>query len=379
MRFRRIERGKRGRGSKLVSLLLLAVLSAASCGGSDDGNSDTGAGSESGQSGELQTVVMSMSTGSPYFYGYWLADELGFMEDEGIDIQYEITGGSSEAAAVLAANSADVAAASTSAFLGPIEQGAELSVFFLHTYGEPYDLLVPQGSDIGEVGDLSGKTLGITELQGGEVPLIRALIGNSGLDPDTDVNFLEVGTNPGTVQVAFDRGDIDAYAAAVSDVAVITASGRLQVESIMPEFVGQLPAGGLWAAEKNKDDRDMMIAVGRAAAKGHLVGWTNEEATICILREYQPEEFQDVEGGTGAVQGSMLVTTAPKADDGTYDFSAGMGDLEQWKDYIQLFVEGGVLEEPIDIEPLVVDVSAEINDFDQQEIIDLAMDLPTDC
>ena len=58
----------------------------------------------------------------------------------------------------------------------------------------------------------------------------------------------------------------------------------------------------------------------------------------------------------------------------------GFLDAAGWNTYVNIFIQGGVLSQQIDMGQYVIDdLLDEINDFDQQEIIDLANSLPTDC
>jgi NitT/TauT family transport system substrate-binding protein len=328
---------------------------------------------------ELVDITAAMATGSPFYYGYRIAMALGFFEEGGVNFDFQVTGGSSEVGLILASGTADIGAAGFSAVL-PAMAGGGIYPFFVHTYGEPYDILVPTDSDIQDIVDLEGQTIGLSELAGGEVPLVRALLETNGLDPDTDVTYLEVGTNPGTIQIAFERGDIAAYSSGVSDTAILlSGASGFDVRSIAPDFVGELAAGGLLTTDEHKDDLELLASIGRAAAKGHLVAYTNPDAAVCILKEVIPEEFVDEEAGRASMEGSMLSTTAPQNPDGTYRFSAGLGNLENWERYIGIYVSGGILEEPFDPAPLVIDLEDEVNDFDQQAVIDMAEGLPTDC
>lgn len=370
-------RGFRDSKAWVVALLLVLAMVAAACGGDDDGGSDTGSG-DGEETQETVSLTMSMSTCSPYYYGYHIAEELGFFEEEGIDLKQECSSGSSEVASILAAGTADLGAAGFSAMLPAMAQSENVNPFFVHTYGEPYDILVLAAGGITEIADLEGKTLGVSDLAGGEVPLVRALIADAGLVPEEDVKFLEVSENPATVQVAFERGDIVAYASGVSTTAIFPTTG-IDTVSILPEFVGDLAAGGLMATEEWKDDLDVLTRVGRAAAKGFLIGIANPDAAVCVMKEVIPAEFEDPEAGRASFDGSLLATTPPQNDDGTYDFSRGVADVDQWNEYIGIYFAAGVLDEAFDPSPYLIDVKDEINDFDQQEIIDMANELPTDC
>ena len=358
---------------RIGALLLALMLVGAACGGDDDGGN---AGGDDGGGGELEAVDVGLSTGGVFAYGYLIAEELGFYDDEGYDVSLQPTGGSSDVAHLLASKNVVAGMGVPGAMLPAIEQGSDLYPFFTYAYGEVFDVVVPDGSDITSIADLAGKTIGISDLAGGETPLVKALLSEAGIDPDSGVELLEIGAGPPKVQLAFDRGDIDAYSSAKSDIARITSSG-IALSSIAPESLSELPAEGLLAHADTKDDRELLVALGRATAKGQLIAYTNPDAAVCVLKEQIPEEFTDEAAGRASLEAVIPITQAPEGDDG-YEF--GFLDAEGWNTYVEIFIQGGVLTGDIDMAQYVIDDLVEdINDFDQQEIVDMANELPTDC
>jgi ABC-type nitrate/sulfonate/bicarbonate transport system substrate-binding protein len=197
------------------------------------------------------------------------------------------------------------------------------------------------------------------------------------LDPDSDVEIIEVGTDAPSVAAAFDADRIDAYSSAKSDIAQMEANG-LGTKSIAPSSLATLPAEGLLATEDTKDDADLLVGLGRGTAKGQLVAYTNVDAAVCVLKELIPEEFTDDEAGRAGLEAVIEITTAPQNDEGEYVF--GFLDADGWNTYVNIFIQGGVITEEIPMEDFVLDQHIEeINNFDQQEIVDMANSLPTDC
>ncbi len=353
------------------ALFAMLILIAAACGGDDGG----GGSNEAGGGGKEQ-VDLALSTGSVFAYGYLIADELGYYDDEGYDVQLQPTGGSSDVAQILAAKNAAAGMGVPGAMLPAIEQGSPLYPFFTYAYGEVFDVVAPAGSDITEIADLDGATIGISDLAGGETPLVKALLAEAGINPDTDVKLLEIGAAAPKVKLAFDRGDIDAYSTAKSDLAKIEAAG-VEFTSIAPESLAELPAEGLLAQEDTKDDTDLLVALGRATAKGQLVAYTNFDGAVCVLKEAVPEEFADEEAGRASLESVIPITQAPKEGD---EYQFGYLDAEGWNTYVGIFQQGDVIQEGIDMSQYVIDdLVDEINDFDQQAVIDEANELPTDC
>ena len=239
---------------------------------------------------ELRDVNLALSTTSGFGYGYWIAVGLGYYEDEGLNVSLQGTGGSSDVAQILAANNAEAGMGVPGAMLPAIEAGAGLYPFFTYAYGEVFDVVVPAGSSITNIAGLAGMKIGISELAGGEVPLVRALLVEAGLDPDSDVEIIEVGTNAPSIKASLDDARIDAYSSAKSDIASMNAAG-LDTVSIAPASLDTLPAEGLLAAEDFKDDDELLIGLGRATAKGQLVAYANLDGAVCVLKELIPKNL----------------------------------------------------------------------------------------
>ena len=139
-----------------------------------------------------------------------------------------------------------------------------------------------------------------------------------------------------------------------------------------------MPAEGLLATDETKDDLDLLGALGRATAKGQLVGYTNLDAAVCVLKRQIPEEFTDDAAGRASLASVVEITTAPQGDDGSYQF--GFLDADGWNTYVEIFKQGGVISQDIDMSQYVItDAVPLVNDFDQQAIVDMVGGLPTDC
>jgi NitT/TauT family transport system substrate-binding protein len=353
-------------------LLLTASAVLAGCGGSSEDEGGGGGGGE-----ELQKVDLALSTSSLFGYGYWMAQELGYYEDEGLDVTLQATGGSSDVAGLLASNQVPAGMGVPGAMLPAMEQGANLYPFFTYAYGEVFDVVVPAGSDIASMEDLEGMRIGITATTGGEAPLLRALLVDAGMDPETDVEIVAVGEATPNIKLSLEQEKIDAFAGPKSAISTFNAVG-LDVESIAPESLDTLPAEGLVASEESKDDDELLIALARATAKGQLAAYTNPDGAACVLMEVLPEEFSDPEAGRDSLAGVMEVTTAPKGDDGEYEF--GYLDAEGWETYVDIFQQSETIKTDVPVADLVVtDLLPEINDFDRESITTEAEELPTDC
>src|SRR5206468_3887253 len=68
-----------------------------------------------------------------------------------------------------------------------------------------------KNSPIQTAADLRGKTIGVSALSSGAVPVARAIVSSGGLNPDADVKWLAVGIG-GPAALALRQKNIDAMA-----------------------------------------------------------------------------------------------------------------------------------------------------------------------
>lgn len=351
----------------VAAAVLLTSVPLAACGGdSDSGDSASG----------LTEVDLALSTDSLFAYGFWLADSLGYYEDEGLDVTLQPTGGSSDVAQLLASNQVPAGLGVPGAMLPAMERGADIYPFFTYAYGEVFDVVVPAESDITDIAGLKGKTVGVTALSGGEAPLLRALLVDAGIDPDKDVEITAIGEATPNIKLSLEQGKVDAFAGPKSAISQFDAVG-LQADSIAPESLSELPAEGLVAASDSKDDTDLLVGLARATAKGQLVAYTNEEAAVCLMMEALPEQFADVQAGRDSLSSVIGITTAPQDSSGLYQF--GNTNPDGWATYVSIYRQAGTLKEEVPVHDFVLDLGDQINDFDQEALAKEAAELSTDC
>lgn len=110
----------------------------------------------------------------------YLADALGYFEEEGVTQEFVYqTGG----APLAVSGAVDVAFLDVPETLNAFHAGQELKAVFQPAYTLILGVFVPEDSPIQtfNADDLRGQTIGITEFAGGEVPVVRALMGRIGL------------------------------------------------------------------------------------------------------------------------------------------------------------------------------------------------------
>jgi ABC-type nitrate/sulfonate/bicarbonate transport system substrate-binding protein len=206
------------------------------------------------------------------------------------------------------------------------------------------------------------------------VPLVRYLLSEEGIDPAEDIQIIEVGDQPPSIQAALEQGRVDSFAGSASHVIAINAAGY-ETRSILPEtFQSGLPVEGLLAREPHNEDEELMVGVARATVKGMLFCQTNPSACLDVIEQDRQELVADRALAEETLENYINFSTPPE-EGGTLHFSPTT--VEGWETYLGVYSSGEdpVVTDPdaIDLENLVIeDLRDEINDFDRDAVIEEA-------
>lgn len=360
-------------GARSVRRVIIATLAAsalvfAACGGDDDASSES-------ESGELTPVTMMLPVEDTIqFHSLYLADELGYFEDQGIDITLEVADGSSSAIQQVIAGNADAALPAPGAFLEGVATGQDLRFVYSYQYNNIFTLATPADSGISTVEDLAGKKVGISELSGGEVPLVRGVLRDAGLEEGEDYELVPVGEGSALTIESLENGDVDAYSSSLPDIAAIELAG-VDLNTILPDEAVTFPADGVAVtAEYLDSNEETVVGLARAVSQGTVFADANRDAAYEIVKEISPEAFEDDEFAQKAWDVAVELRTPPED---LADAPMGSFSIDDWQRYHDFLLAGseeeGGLPEPVDLETALDDqVLEEADDFDRAEIEDEA-------
>jgi NitT/TauT family transport system substrate-binding protein len=257
----------------LAALAGATALALSACSGSPD-PVDPGAAPETGSgSGETTTLRYgSFSTGTGARQVLY-ADEKGYFEEEGIDLEVTTLQSTASLASLLASGELEVANVSYQPALNALAAGIDIRP--LATVQALQDdmqtVWAREDSGVDSLEDLEGTRFGVASVGGYGELLLRESLTQAGLNADS-VTFTEVAP-PETI-AALERGDIDAahlpspFAAAVLNNPESPLT-RVYDFAETPTLKG-IAQAGLWAngawANENPDAADAFLrAVERAA------------------------------------------------------------------------------------------------------------------
>ena len=372
----------------LVSLAAFSLFLLAACGGgsstdtTDGGATDTTDGgttettnTTTGNGGELQEVVVLSPLGDHIaFTPLYIARELGFFEEEGLDVRVEGASGSSQVLQLLVAGQGDIGLPGAEAFMGAADQGADVVTFY-NFYQKPiFGLVVPTDSDIETVDDLRGRVIGVTELSGGEVPVIAGLLRDAGMEFGADAEVVPVGDEVPAIANALDSGSIDAFGGSASDFAALGAAG-IEVREITTERTAAFPGGGqVTTGQLLAENPDLLAAFGRAWAKATHAWAVVPEVAEAATRVQLPEFWEDPESGRFQLEARWKIYELPEGKlHGINDIAA----YEAYAEYLRAEIPG---REPLlsgtfdPSESVTNELVEQFNDFDPAAVEQAARD-----
>jgi NitT/TauT family transport system substrate-binding protein len=300
--------------SLLRWLVLVATMSvlAAACGGGTADETTTTVGDDGSEAtttteaaeettttaaAEMAEVTILLPVDSPNMYGFRVAVANGYFADENIDATLEFVDGSGSAIQQLLGGAGEIASVGTGTVAEALESGFDdLRAIGNTNYGSVFLLTVPEDSDIQSPADLEGARIGISDLAGGEVPVVRGIVSAAGFNVDTDVELVPVGEGTALAVQAIETNQVDAFGGSVNDIVAVEVQG-LDLRTLDPGDLSGVPALPLVTTQGFIDENPEVVeGVLRAIARGAEFGQTNPEETLQILMDQSPEQFVDETG-----------------------------------------------------------------------------------
>jgi NitT/TauT family transport system substrate-binding protein len=231
----------------------------------------------------------------------------GFLAEEGITVNFEAVDGSSAVYQAMVAGKADIGLPGPGPTIAAWGRGEKPVLFYNHFAQSLFGLVVAEASDVKTVADLKGKVIGVGTAEGSEVAFARGILKDAGLTEKTDYTFLAVGDG-GMAVAAFERKDISAYSAAISDMAIMRQRG-LPLREITPEKFLAFFGNG-YATLQSTIDKDPELIAGftRALFKGVWFAQANKEKTLADCKVLNPEE-----GGDTALAAAIFDAVLPRS------------------------------------------------------------------
>lgn len=275
----------------------------------------------------------------------WVAIGEGYFADAGLGITVEAVDGSSQVLQAMAAGQAQIGAPGPGPVLAARSRDVDV-VFLYNLYPKSvFGLMVKDESPYQAPADLKGQVIGVGTADGAEVAFAQAILGDLGLTEGTDYTFLPVGDG-GTAAVAFMGDEVEAYAAAVSDAAILASRG-LNLREITPERYLAFFGNGFAALRDYMDENPEVIeGFGKALVRGmnFALDPANQDAVLAHCAAGNPQEGEDKDFAASLLA-AVLERMTPT--DAVRDQGFGYQPPEHWELWHQSAIDGGTLSEAL--------------------------------
>ena len=297
-----------------------------------------------GAAAQTQVTVAVPNPSAITWAPMWAANGEGYFADEGLELDVQAVDGSSSVLQAMSAGQAQIGAPGPGPVLGARDRGLDV-VFIYNLYPKSvFGLLVKSDSGYTEPSDLKGKTIGVGTADGAEVSFARAILTDAGMTEGTDYTFLPVGDG-GTAAVAFLRGEVDAYAGAVSDAAILANRGLELTEITPPDYLGFFGNGIAVLREYADANPEVVEGFGRALVRGtrFMSDPANREAALDHMAAGNPQEGED------RAFADALLTAVVERMTPTEEFAGqgfGYQPPEHWQAWEKSLVDSGAKDAP---------------------------------
>ena len=243
-----------------------------------------------GKKGTIR-VAFGLPLGNPSNPFAWIGKELGYFDEEGIDVEIISTSGNNaQADAMLLSNQIDVGIFGLDPVLLPVASGKTIparAVFNVQNRSQ-YEGIVLEDSPIKELTDLKGKKVAIPQLGGTLERYLAETLKSVNLSLD-DIQFIATGIGVPMAE-ALKRGDADVGFATRGQIGPIELAGYKLHYLPRPAFAEQFITGNMVARSDLSPDKEAALkGYLRAYAKSIVFTKENPEAAIRISWKMYPD------------------------------------------------------------------------------------------
>ncbi|CAN5357185.1 hypothetical protein BH11ACT5_BH11ACT5_12980 [soil metagenome] len=324
---------------------------------------------EDGTLAPLRMGMAATDTFTAEWWGWLAADNLGYYDDLGLDVEFVPAGGSGDAIEQLVAGNIDAANPSMPSVGEAALTGLDVVNVFTYSTGAIFGIFAPSDSGITSIADLDGKTIGVSEPGGGEVSFLEAALRAEGIDPITDVTIIPIGDGGPETFAALEGKQVDAYSTAYNDIFALQTSG-INLEDLTPSEYNKFPARGIITTSKVIAEKKASLeALARGTAMGIVFCLQNNEACIDMLKEANPAAFEANADGVsqGALRFALSLTQVPPRDPD----NIGAHDVAGTEEFIGLIASTMQSSAEVDLDKFLnEDFLVYANDFDRAPVLE---------
>lgn len=291
-----------------------------------------------GASSEEEQLRVALHFNSPQtsWVGIYVAQEEGYYEEAGLDLEFQYLGGSTLAVQAVGAGSADIGIAAPDALISGVNEELPVVGVANHIQQDATGVIVEGEAD--DFADLEGKR--VATAQGtAEAGLFQAALNRAGIAEEVDTDYVESASKCTMV--------ISGQADACTGFAFAQLI-QVQLEDVEATFLpfstesAPLPGASILTTEDRAEGDDAVERFLEATFRGYSAADEDREMAIEVMKEVSDTgDPQQIEESTDLVLDLMRSDT-------TESHGWGWADERTWGNLIEQMVEGEVLGESIE-------------------------------
>jgi NitT/TauT family transport system substrate-binding protein len=301
-----------------------------------------------------------------------VATKMGWYKEDNVEVELVALAGSADCVKTVSTKEIPFALPSVEPLAAARAQGIKAKIFYTAYQGNIYGIAVPADSLIHKITDLKGKSIGVTNMGTGGVPVAKALIATAGMNPDKDVAIVVAGEGAQTAAMLRSK-QVDALSQFDTQYAMVENAG-VKLRLLDTKEIDRYPSNGFLALDETLSARKKdAVGLARGYAKGTIFTINNPEAAVRILYEIFPElkptgkdEATAVRDDTKVVQARITNWKLEKAGVKRW----GENSEANYAAYAVFLLKWGVIKEKVDAKDLITnELIDEINKFDTGKIV----------
>ena len=346
-----------------LSVLVTLSLIISACGGGTSNNSggttqppaqtgDNGTDTETPDEGpkELTKASMVIAVNTLSFAPIFVAEKLGYYEDEGVDMQLILVEGTGPAIQALVGGSAEFAAVDSGGTVQPFEKGAPVMSIQANVNKMTMDFALSNDAleKTGITADtpieekfkaMEGLMIGITSPGAATDLFTRYYLNQAGLKPEVDTRLLAVGAGP-SLSAALKSGQIDGFMLSPPAPQQLEAGGDAKI--VISASTGEVPGLDNFPYEVinvtktfAEKDPETVRAVARALARANNLLIDDLDAAVDALAQHFDQVDPEI-----LKAGTASVANAVPRD--------GLMNEDGWKNAVEIYKMTGMISEDLD-------------------------------
>jgi NitT/TauT family transport system substrate-binding protein len=301
-----------------------------------------------------------------------IATEMGWFKQGGVNVELVPLPGSTDCVKLVATKELLLSLPSIEPLAIIRKQGVKAKNYYTAYQGNVYGLAVAADSPIKSIADLKGKKIGVTSMASAGVIIARALVADSGMDPDRNVAIIVAGEAAQTAALVRSN-QVDALSQFDTQYALVENAG-VKMRLLNNDAIARFPSNGFVALEETlQTRRQEAVAVAQGYAKGTIFALTNPAAAIKILYKVFPQTRPTGKDEATALSDDVKVLQA-RAPKWTLEAGGvskwGYNSEANYKGYADFLFKWGIVKDKVEVADLITnDLIDEINRFEAAEAV----------